>query len=134
MVKRIKNWDKIDRTNIGNGGSLYQIIIDDIRETNTQSQYGFGIWDLTQFVIKGELVITQATQTDLTTGKKTKVDEYTLKLRTHNSTNLVMQHIVMEEIIMKLDLFKVYLSQMCQQMLNKIEAAERWKKTNGYTT
>ena len=134
MVKRIKNFDKLNYTGVGFDGLIYQILTDKIIETDTESEYNFALYDLTKFELEGKLVITQATQTTLSTGKKEMVNEYVLKLRTRNSSNLVMQHILMEEIMMEFELFKRYLIECCQKMLRTIKEANEWKVTNGYTT
>jgi hypothetical protein len=134
MVKRIKNWDKLNNTHIGYAGTFYEILTDKVIETDTESAYSFGLWNLKEFVLSGKLVITQSTQTDLTTGEKKKRDEYIVKLRTYDSSNLVNQYIMFEEHVKNFDLFKGYLSQVCQQMLSKIEEANEWKIQNGYTT
>jgi hypothetical protein len=134
MVKRIKNFDKLNYTGVGFDGLIYQILTDKIIETDTESEYNFALYDLTKFELEGKLVITQATQTTLSTGKKEMVNEYVLKLRTRNSSNLVMQHILMEEIMMEFELFKRYLIECCQKMLRTIKEAKEWKVTNGYTT
>lgn len=134
MAKRIKNWDKLNNNYIGYNGTFYEIKTNVIMETDTESEYGFGIYDLKQLVLLGKLVITQSSVTNMVTGQKTNRDEYVLKLRTQNSSNLVMQHIVMEEIMMNLDLFKEYLRHCSQQMLKKIEEANKWKIQNGYIT
>ena len=134
MVKRIKNWDKLNNTHIGYAGTFYEIITDKVIETDTESEYDFKLLDLKQLVLAGKLVITQSTQTDLTTGEKKKRDEYIVKLRTYDSSKLVMQYVMFEEHVKNFDSFKVYLSQVCQQMLSKIEEANEWKITNGYTT
>lgn len=131
MVKRIKNFDKLNNTGVGFDAKIYQILTDKVIETETESEYTFGLWDLTRFELEGKLVITQATQTTITTGKKELVNEYVLKLRTHNSTNLVMQHILMEEIMMEFELFKRYLIQCCQKMLRQIKETNEWKIQSG---
>jgi glycerol-3-phosphate cytidylyltransferase-like family protein len=88
---------------------------------------------LTRFELEGKLVITQATQTIIGTSKKEMVNEYVLKLRTHNSSNFVTQYILNEEIMMEFELFKRYLIQCCQRILKEIKEANEWKVTNGYT-
>ena len=133
MVKRIKNFDKLNNTGVGFDAKIYQILTDKVIETETESEYNFGVWDLTRFELEGKLVITQATKTTITTGKKELVNEYVLKLRTHNSSNLVMQHILMEEIMMEFELFKRYLIQCCQKMLRQINDTNEWKTISGYT-
>ena len=134
MAKRIKNWDKLNNNHIGYGGTFYEIKTNVIMETDTESEYNFGIYDLRQLVLLGKLVITQSSVTNMVTGQMTNRDEYVLKLRTQKSTNLVMQHMVMEEIMMNLDLFKTYLRDCCQRMLKQIEETNKWKIQNGYTT
>ena len=133
MVKRIKNFDKLNYTGVGFNGLIYQILTDKVIETDTESEYNFGVFDLTRFELEGKLVITQATQTIIGTSKKEMVNEYVLKLRTHNSSQCVMQYILKEEIMMEFELFKRYLIQCCQKMLKTIKEANEWKITNGYT-
>lgn len=134
MVKRIKNFDKLNNTGVGFDGAIHQILTDKIIETETESEYNFGLFDLTRFEIEGKLIITQATKTTLSNGKKEMVDEYVLKLRTHNSSQFVMQYILREEIMIEFELFKRYLIECCQKMLRTIKEANEWKVTNGYTT
>ena len=133
MVKRIKGWDKLNKTHIGYGGTFYEILTDKVIETDSENTYGFGLWDLDEFVLSGKLVITQATQTDLTTGETKKYDEYTVKLRTYNSSKLVAQYVMFEEHVKNFDLFRVYLKQVCQQMLSKINETQLWRAQSGYT-
>ena len=134
MVKRIKNFDKLNNTGVGFDGAIHQILTDKIIETETESEYNFGLFDLTRFEIEGKLIITQATKTTLSNGKKEMVDEYVLKLRTHNSSQFVMQYILREEIMIEFELFKRYLIECCQKVLRTIKEANEWKVTNGYTT
>ena len=134
MVKRIKNFDKLNNTGVVFDGAIHQILTDKIIETETESEYNFGLFDLTRFEIEGKLIITQATKTTLSNGKKEMVDEYVLKLRTHNSSQFVMQYILREEIMIEFELFKRYLIECCQKMLRTIKEANEWKVTNGYTT
>ena len=133
MPKRIKNWDKLNETHISYAGTFYEIKTHNILETDTESEYGFKLLDLKQLVLAGKLVITQSTVTDLRNNENKKYDEYTVKLRTYDSSKLVMQYVMFEEHIKDFDLFKFYLSEVCRQMLSKIEETNEWKIQNGYT-
>jgi len=133
MVKRIKNWDKLNKTHINHLGTFYEILTDKVIETDTESEYQFGIWDLKTLIIKGRLVITQAKMRNLTNSKGELVNEYVLTIRCNISSKFITQHMLSDESVSNLNIFTFCLTDMCKHMLYKINETQLWRAQSGYT-
>ena len=123
MIKKIKNWDKLNNNYFGFDATMYEIQTGKVDESIYENRYCFEVFNLSHCELMGSLII----------GNQNNHTNYIITLNATNSPNFIIQYKIEEDTISNFDLFKETLKDICLKMLNHIKETKQWKIKNGYT-